>query len=193
MGSSRNSRSGRPAKAQATDSRCFCPPDSLPTNDWRLLPSSTMSSSSVTGGPSSKKDSEQAERLLDRQLVGELRLLQLHPEPLPQFSTVLAPAATEHLDVAFVLLDQPLEDFNGRRLPGAVRPEQAKAFTAFDLQVQPSHGDDIGIALDEPAAADRRRRGSHACHCTQVAQGWRPDPRDAGGWCTLPWSCRGLL
>ena len=31
VGSSRNSRSGSPTSAQATDSRCFCPPDSLPT------------------------------------------------------------------------------------------------------------------------------------------------------------------
>ena len=41
----------RPASAHATDSRCFCPPDSFDTHASRFDPSSTVSSSSSTVGP----------------------------------------------------------------------------------------------------------------------------------------------
>ena len=96
----------------------------------------------------SVEGSEQAQGLLDRQLVGELRLLQLHAEPLPQARPACwRPPAAQHLDVACVRLDQPFENLDRGRLAGAVGPEQAKALAAFDFQVQSGHGDDIGDSV----------------------------------------------
>ena len=70
---------------------------------------------------------EQAQRLADRQLVGELRLLQLDAQPLAQRLRIGRPAEPEHLDVARVGLRQPFADLDRRGLAGAVRTEQAEA------------------------------------------------------------------
>src|SRR5205823_4329864 len=48
VGSSRNSSSGRETRAHATARRCFCPPDSVPTQDARFSSSSTRASTSST-------------------------------------------------------------------------------------------------------------------------------------------------
>src|SRR5262245_5590985 len=73
---------------------------------------------------------EEAKRLLDRQLVGELRFLQLDSEPLPQRAFIALPAQTEHLDIAVIRREQSLEDLDRRRLARAVRSEQSEALAA---------------------------------------------------------------
>ena len=83
----------RPASAHATDSRCFCPPDSFDTHASRFGASSTMSSSSSTGGAARIERSEQPQRFFDGQLVGQLRFLQLDAEPRPQRGGVALPSA----------------------------------------------------------------------------------------------------
>src|ERR1044071_5688691 len=55
---------------------------------------------------------EQAQRLFDGQLVGELRLLELHANPLPQLALVLRPREAEDLYVPGVRVEEPLEDFD---------------------------------------------------------------------------------
>src|SRR5207245_1763103 len=56
---------------------------------------------------------------------------------------------------------EPLEDLDGRRLPGAVRPEEAEAFLGLDGQVQARDRHHVVVALDEPGATD----GGHDYSC----------------------------
>ena len=94
----------------------------------------------------------------------QLRLLELDAEPLPERLVVGSPSAAEHLDVARVRLEQPLEDLDGRRLAGAVRTEQAEALARPHLEVQAGDGDDVAVALLQPAAHDRRLKGRPIRH-----------------------------
>src|SRR5438105_674784 len=92
---------------------------------------------------------EQAQRLFDRQLVPQLRLLQLDAEALPQLAMVLLPREAEDLDLAGVRFEQPLENFDRRRLSGTIRPEQAEALTAVDDERQSVDGDDIIVPFGQ--------------------------------------------
>ena len=94
--------------------------------------------------------SEQAERLLHRQLVCQLGFLQLDAEPLTEFGTVMGPAKAEHLDVAGIRRQQTLEDFDRRRLPGAVGTEQTEAFTSLHRQRQVGDGNDRPVRFSQP-------------------------------------------
>ena len=108
--------------------------------------------------------SEQAERLLDGQLVGELRLLQLDAEALPQLRVVRPPAQPEHLHLARIGLQEPFEDLDRGGLAGAVRTEQSEAFAALHSQRQAVDGDDVAVAFVERVAA-HGVRNSHTRHC----------------------------
>ena len=84
VGSSRKSRSGRPAIAHAIDSRCFCPPESLPTHGVALRFELDRLEQLVDGGARIVERAKQTQRLCDGQLVGELRFLQLDAESLAE-------------------------------------------------------------------------------------------------------------
>jgi len=56
-------------------------------------------------------------------------------------------------DVASVRREQTLENFDRRRLAGAVRSEQAKAFTAANLEVETVNRRHVAVALHYPAAS----------------------------------------
>jgi hypothetical protein len=95
------------------------------------------------------KRPKQPQRFLDRQLLGELRLLELHAEPLPQLTLVRLPCQAEDLDLAGVGLEQPLEDFDRRRLARAVGAKQPEALAAIDAKREAVNGDDISVTLDQ--------------------------------------------
>ena len=145
---------GAPASAQATDRRCFWPPDSLPTRLRRLLSSSTICSSSLTVAAPVVERPEQPQRLLDGQLVGQLRFLELDAEPLAQLVLVRRPPQAEHLHLAGVRPEQAFEDLDRRGLAGAVRAEQAEALAAAHRQRQAVHGHHIAVALHEAFASE---------------------------------------
>ena len=75
---------------------------------------------------------EEPQRLEHGELLGELRFLQRDADALAQLALVLAPRQAEDLDVAGVGRGQAFEDLDRRRLPRAVRPEEAEAFAARD-------------------------------------------------------------
>ena len=158
VGSSRNSRSGSPTSAHATARRCFCPPDSLPTQLPALRLELDHREHLVDRRAAVVERPEQRDDLFDGELVAELRLLELDTEPLPQRVVVGAPAHAEDLDVAGVRLDQAFEDLDGGRLAGAVRPEQAEALPCPHLEIEAGHGDDVAVSLVQAAAHERRRR-----------------------------------
>ena len=93
VGSSRNRKSGSPTSAQASASRCFCPPESSPTRAFRFSPSCTMRDHFGRLRPLLEEAAEQPDGLRDGELLGKLRLLQLNSEPLPQLARRLYPSA----------------------------------------------------------------------------------------------------
>jgi hypothetical protein len=61
---------------------------------------------------------------------------------------MLLPREAEHLDLARIRFEQPLENLDRRRLAGTVGPEQAEAFAAIDDEGQSVDGDDITVPFD---------------------------------------------
>ena len=158
VGSSRNSRSGSPTSAHASASRCFCPPDNVLDPRAALLLELHQRDDLVGRRAAVEEAAEQAQRFDDRQLVGELRLLQLDAQPLTQRQRVGGPPQPEHLDVAGVRLRQPFADLDRRRLAGAVRPQQAEAFAGAHVQLDAVDGDDVLVGLAEIGDAQGGRR-----------------------------------
>ena len=92
---------------------------------------------------------EELHRLLYRELLRELGLLERDPQPLAQLAVVLAPAAPEHGHLAGVGRVQPLADLDGRRLARTVGSQKAEALAGEDLEIEAIHRDDILIGLAE--------------------------------------------
>ena len=94
---------------------------------------------------------EQVHRLVDRDLLGELGLLQRDPDPLLQLERVGLPAEAKDLDVARVGRVEALADLDRGGLAGAVGTEKAEAFTGPDLEVEAVHGANGVVVLAKPA------------------------------------------
>jgi hypothetical protein len=60
-----------------------------------------------------------------------------------------------YLDVAVVGRGQPLADLDGRRLAGAVRPEQTEALARTHLELDSVYGDDVFEGFAQIAYAQR--------------------------------------
>ena len=86
-----------------------------------------------------------------RQLVRELGILQLNPEPLPQRRSVRSPAKSEYLDFSGVRGGEPFADLNRCRLTGAIRTQQAEAFAGPDLERDTVDGNDVLVGFPQPA------------------------------------------
>src|SRR5262245_17651622 len=99
---------------------------------------------------------EQPQCLFDRELVGKLRLLQLHADALTQPAVVTAPRHPENLHLSPVRLEKAFQNFDGRRLSRAVRAKQAEALAASDMERQPIDGNDVAIPFDQIGAIDAR-------------------------------------
>src|SRR5207302_1349301 len=78
-------------------------------------------------------------------------------DALERLGAVPERVAPEELDRALGRPDQAEHHAQGRRLPGPVRPEVAEDVARLDRQVDVVDGDDLAVALDEPARRDRRR------------------------------------
>jgi hypothetical protein len=143
VGSSRNSSSGSPTSAQASDRRCFClllEPDDL----------QSLGDRQAARIEAAKK----RQHLLDLQLVGELRLLELDPQARTQGKAVPLPPLAQHLDFAGVGRVQPFEDLDRRRLARAVGAQEPEALSSRDLQVEAGHGGHVTVSLDEATASE---------------------------------------
>ena len=84
VGSSRKRISGSPTSATASERRCFCPPESLRTQAFSFSSSRTMRMTSCGVQPLGVEAPEQRDRLQDRELLGQLGLLELDADPLAQ-------------------------------------------------------------------------------------------------------------
>src|SRR5262249_19179987 len=98
---------------------------------------------------------EQLEGLEDRHLLLELRFLKLDAQALAQRPIgAPGPALAEDPHLAGVRAVQALEDLDRGGLARTIRAQQAEALTAPDLEIDAVHGDDVGVALDQPAHLD---------------------------------------
>jgi hypothetical protein len=102
---------------------------------------------------------EQPQRLLDGQLVGQLRFLQLDPQALPEFPLVLVPGHPEYFDLAAVGREEAFENLDGGRLARAVGAKQAEALAAINGQREAVYRDDIAVTLAQVVAAHGVRGG----------------------------------
>src|SRR5207249_8795597 len=87
-----------------------------------------------------------------RELVGELRILQLNAQTLAQGAGARAPrpAHSEDLDLAPVRWGESLEDLDGGRLPRPVGAQQSEALACVDGEIEPRNRDDVRVSLHEP-------------------------------------------
>src|SRR5215216_6050371 len=67
----------------------------------------------------------------------------------------MRPSQAEHVDIAGVRREQSLENLDRRRLAGAVRTEQAKAFTALHRQRQVVNSDDGAVTFAQSFTRNR--------------------------------------
>ena len=127
----------------------------LPTQLRRFDSSSTIRSSSSIGAAAMIERSEQPQRFFDRQLLGKLRLLQLHAEPLPQLTLVRPSSCRPRISTSPASgSSSPSRISIGGRLAGAVRAQQSEALAAIDAKRQPVDRDDISVAFDKIGATD---------------------------------------
>jgi len=106
---------------------------------------------------------EQPDGLLDGELLGELRVLQLNAQTLTQRASARPPRPPhpEDLDLAPVGGGEPLENLDGGRLPRPVRPQQAEALARVDGEVEPRDRYDVGVSLSEAGTTDGRSGRGH--------------------------------
>src|SRR5207248_10760824 len=73
--------------------------------------------------------------LADREVVVEVGLLGHASEPGLHLAALAAGAEPEHPKLARLDLGEPVDHLHGRRLAGAVRPQEAEADAGLDLEV----------------------------------------------------------
>jgi hypothetical protein len=105
---------------------------------------------------------EKTERLLDGQLVGELSLLELDAETLPQLLLVGLPSAAEYLDLSTIGRKQAFQNLDRRGLAGAVRSEQSIAFASAHAERQPVDCHDIAVAFLQILASHCKFHVAHS-------------------------------
>ena len=177
VGSSRKSSSGSPTSAHATASRCFCPPESLPTYD--VAPSLQA----TRGRWPRRVRGRWVEAAKQRDVSRTVSLSESWvscsemPMPLANASESSRPQRiAEHLDIAGRRVEQAFEDLDRRRLAGAVGTEQAEALANGNRQVDALHG------LDRrPAGIDFEKFPTSNCvgHRTRSVRE-RPRKHDSG-------------
>ena len=106
---------------------------------------------SSTGDTAPEKASEETQHLLDRQLVGKLRFLQLNSDTLSQFFCGGSPVQPQQLYCSSIGIGQPFADFKGGRLARAVGSQQAETLSPLYLQVNAVYCDDIRKRLARAA------------------------------------------
>jgi hypothetical protein len=123
--------------------------------------------SSRISGPPGRRSLEEGDCLLDCELVGELRLLERDPEPLPHGVVILAPPLTQDLDLASGRGEEALEHLDGRGLSRAVRSEKPETLADRDLEIDPAHRLDLAVVgFCEITAPDG---GLHVRHIAAAA------------------------
>src|SRR5262249_28675565 len=109
--------------------------------------------------------------LADRQGREQLRLLEDDADAGAETGIAARRIVAEDRHVASVPLPVALEDLDGRRLPGAVRPEQTEHLSGRDLEADVSHRFVRAVGLAKVADDDRGRRHDGRSSTTTPAGG----------------------
>src|SRR5581483_725325 len=117
-------------------------------------------------------------RLVDREARPQLRVLQHDADPLAELRAGPLRVVPQHAHVAGVPVAVALEDLDRRRLPGAVRPEQAEHLALVDLEVDAAYRLVLAVRLPQAADLDRVHRSRRVCAQGGNAGSGRP-PRVA--------------
>ena len=136
------------------------PPESLSTRVSRRSSSRARLERALDGLPAlAARDAvevgEDEQVLLDGQRHVEVVELRRDSELCARLLRVGGQLEAEHVHVALVGDRLRREEAHRRRLPGAVRAEQADARAGRDVDVEAGHGGDLAVALDHAAELDR--------------------------------------
>jgi hypothetical protein len=104
---------------------------------------------------------EVAQRLARRDVAVHPGRLQDDADALAQRPRALLWVVSEHRHDPARARAVALEDLDGRRLPGAVGPEQAEDLAGGDLEVQAPHGLVLAVGLAQVANEDGRCGSAH--------------------------------
>ena len=150
VGSSRNTTSGRPISASASDSRWRWPPERRRTTCAGVAqPDEVEQPLGVVGVVVER--GEQPQRFERPHARVQPALLEHHADARAQRGRVARRVEAEDPHRAGVGGAVALEDLDGRGLARAVRPEQAEHLADADREVEPVDGRAIAVALHEPA------------------------------------------
>ena len=165
VSSSRKTTSGSLISASAMNSRCFCPPESVMNHASRLSarPSCSSSWSPSRRLPAVERRPE-LHRLPHLDPLLQLRLLQLHADPLLQLVDVAEGIEAEHADRTAVGRPDALDAFHGRGLAGSVRADQAEDLTVGDVERDVIDGHGLAIGLADGGDLDDGTRGALSTH-----------------------------
>lgn len=108
---------------------------------------------------------EEPQRLFHGQLVGQLRFLQLNPEPRAEGGGRTRPPLAEDLYITGIRHQEAFEDLDGGGLPCAVRSEQAETLASHDGKVQSIHGDERTVSLHDTGALQGEGGRCHIRDC----------------------------
>jgi hypothetical protein len=138
------------------------------------------------GLPEPVEPAHHVEVLESGQVLVDGGVLAGEPDALPDRLGIGAHVDAGDLDRAGVGLEQGGEDADGRRLAGAVGPEQSEHGALGDDQVEPVEGGDIPEALDQPRGADHLSHGvssrtSGLLRPDAASSDSRVEARSAGG------------
>ncbi len=110
---------------------------------------------------------KQEQHLLDHELVGELRILELDPDARAELAVApFAPGDAEEFEGPAVGVIQSFDELDGGRLAGAVRAQQAEALAATNFEVDAGYCELCAVAFDERTAANRGWRISGDAHAS---------------------------
>src|SRR5262249_39719735 len=102
-----------------------------------------------------------AQRLPGSHVAVDAPRLEHDPDPAAQLDGPFRRIVPQHGDLSAAALAVALEDLHGGRLAGPVRPQQPEHLAAMNVDVDPAHGLELAVALDEVAHLDRRGRIAH--------------------------------
>src|SRR5205085_9926035 len=104
----------------------------------------------------------------------EVLLLRHDADPCVHLAPVGVGVEPEHRELAAVHLGEAVDRLHRRRLPGAIRAEEAEALAGPDREVDPAHGLDLAVGLDEAPRLDCDRAGAdHVANAGRRLRGTR--------------------
>ena len=144
--------------AMPRSSRRFWPPESVLTRALAFSRSPTSGDHLVDVARRAVVAGEDRVRLAHREVRPHLRLLQDDADPLAEVPPRPLGIVAEDAHFAGIAFAVALEDLDGRRLAGAVGPEQPEDLSFLDREVDLPDRLEVAVGLAQAADLDRRHR-----------------------------------